>query len=72
MVAYSKLIGTFIGSLVGFAMAYLVTGGLATCTVPADASTCTFLGLSSEQYTGAITMLVAMLGTFLAPKNKPA
>lgn len=71
MSAYNKLIGALAGNLVALVIAYLATKGLATCVTVGDASTCSVMGLTTAQITGALLVLVNSLFVYLAPPNTP-
>lgn len=71
MAKYSKLIGAFIGSIVGIALSYLASRGLATCSIVDGTESCTLWGMSQAQITGFLIMLAGNLGTYIAPPNSP-
>ena len=64
---YNKLIGTIVGSLVGAFGIWLSARGLGTCDAE---GACMFLGITTEQVTAAIVMLITGgIGTYAAKKN---
>lgn len=69
---YSKLIGSLVGSIVAFVLAYLAVKGLATCTAGPDGTqACAIWGFSDSQITGGIVSLISAVFVYFAPKNVP-
>lgn len=72
MGTYSKLIGSFVGSIVAAAMAYLATRGLGTCVTGPDAvQACSIFGFSDIFITSTVMTIVSGLSVYAFPKNKP-
>lgn len=72
MGTYSKLIGSLVGSLVAFFLAWLAVKGFATCTLGPDGTqACAIWGISDSQITGAIVALISSVFVFAFPKNSP-
>ena len=72
MGTYSKLIGSLVGSIVAFALAWLAVKGLAVCTAGPDGTqACAIWGISDSQITGAITAIISAGFVFSFPKNSP-
>lgn len=68
----SKLIGSIAGSLLGIVMVWLAAKGLGECSTAADGSqSCTVLGFTTAQVTGAATALISALFVYFFPANKP-
>lgn len=72
MGTYSKLIGSLVGSIVAFVLAYLAVKGLATCTPGPDGTqACVIWGISDSQITGGIVSLISAVFVYFAPRNNP-
>jgi hypothetical protein len=72
MGAYSKLIGSLVGSIVAVVLAYLAVKGLATCTAGPDGTqACAIWGISDSQITGGIVAVISAAFVYLFPKNVP-
>jgi hypothetical protein len=72
MGAYSKLIGSLVGSIVAVILAYLAVKGLATCTPGPDGTqACAIWGFSDSQITGAIVSVISAVFVYAFPRNVP-
>lgn len=67
MGAYSKFIGSIVGSIVGALLLWAASKGFGTCDA---AGVCTVFGINSETITGAVLAVFAALGVYVAPANK--
>jgi hypothetical protein len=72
MSTYSKLLGALVGNVVALILAYMAAKGLATCTTPADSSTCTVFGMGTTQITAGLMFVVNAAFVYFFPANATA
>lgn len=66
-----KLIGALVGNAVAILVVFAASKGLATCPVATNADSCTILGFTTAQVTGAVILVLNSVGVFFAPPNAP-